>query len=46
VQLIKLVQEKVGRGSARVRAPRLALEGEELAAAERVIARALAERPA
>ena len=46
VQLIKLVQEKVGRGSARVRAPRLALEGEELATAERVIAQALAERPA
>ena len=44
VQLIKLVQEKVGRGSARVRAPRLALEGEELAAAERVIAHALAHR--
>ena len=44
VQLIKLVQEKVDRGSARVRAPRLALEGAELAAAERVIAHALAHR--
>ena len=44
VQLIKLVQEKVGRGSARVRAPRLALEGAELAAAEGVIAHALAHR--
>src|SRR5260221_12049186 len=30
VQLIKLAQEKVGRGSARVRPPRLALEGLEL----------------
>ncbi len=45
VQLIKLVQERVGRGSARVRPPRLALAGEELAEAERVVARALAERP-
>jgi len=45
VQLIKLVQERVERGSARVRAPRLALEGVELAEAERVIAEALANRP-
>src|SRR5262249_49865034 len=44
VQLIKLVQEKVGMGSARVRAPRLPLVGEELAPAEAPIATALAER--
>ena len=42
VQLIKLVQEEVGMGSARVRAPRLALAGEELAAAKKVIAAAKA----
>jgi 4-hydroxy-tetrahydrodipicolinate synthase len=46
VQLIKLVQERVGMGSARVRAPRLALEGAELQAAEATIARALETRPA
>jgi dihydrodipicolinate synthase/N-acetylneuraminate lyase len=45
VQLIKLVQERVGMGSARVRAPRLALEGAELQAAEATIARALETRP-
>ena len=37
VQLIKLVQEEVGMGSAAVRAPRLPLAGEELAAAQKVI---------
>lgn len=42
VQLIKLVQEEVGMGSARVRAPRLQLAGEELAAAKKVIATAKA----
>jgi 4-hydroxy-tetrahydrodipicolinate synthase len=46
VQLIKLVQEKVGRGSARVRPPRLELTGTELEAALKVIERALATRPA
>jgi 4-hydroxy-tetrahydrodipicolinate synthase len=44
VQLIKLVQERAGMGSARVRPPRLALAGDELAAAEAVIAAALAGR--
>lgn len=44
VQLIKLVQEKIGMGNARVRAPRLPLVGEELAQAEAVIGAALAER--
>lgn len=42
-QLIKLVQERVGWGSTRVRPPRLALTGSELEEAERVVARALAE---
>lgn len=45
VQLIKLVQEKVGRGSARVRPPRLELTGVELEKALRVIDHALANRP-
>lgn len=45
VQLIKLVQEKVGRGSARVRGPRLQLEGAELQTALREIDAALATRP-
>ncbi len=45
VQLIKLVQEHVGHGNARVRPPRLELAGAELAAAERVIQHALASRP-
>jgi 4-hydroxy-tetrahydrodipicolinate synthase len=46
VQLIKLVQEEVGKGSARVRPPRLTLEGTELAEARKIIAAALAARPA
>jgi dihydrodipicolinate synthase/N-acetylneuraminate lyase len=45
VQLIKLVQERVGRGSERVRPPRLPLEGREREAALQVIDRALATRP-
>jgi 4-hydroxy-tetrahydrodipicolinate synthase len=45
VQLIKLVQEEVGMGSARVRPPRLELEGSELETALRVIRSALAARP-
>src|ERR1051325_6211570 len=45
VQLIKLVQEEVGMGNARVRPPRLELEGEELDAALRVIRHALTTRP-
>lgn len=46
VQLIKWVQEQAGVGSARVRAPRLELEGQELAAAQAVFAQAVAMRPA
>src|ERR1051325_7364945 len=45
VQLIKLVQQEVGMGNARVRPPRLELEGEELDAALRVIRHALTTRP-
>jgi 4-hydroxy-tetrahydrodipicolinate synthase len=45
VQLIKLVQEKVGRGSATVRPPRLEVEGTELQTALREIDQALATRP-
>ncbi len=45
VQLIKLVQEKVGWGSTRVRSPRLELVGEELAATLKIIDHALATRP-
>jgi 1-pyrroline-4-hydroxy-2-carboxylate deaminase len=46
VQLIKLAQEQVGRGSERVRAPRLVLDGAERAEALSAIAQALATRPA
>ena len=42
VQLIKLVQESVGMGSAAVRAPRLVLEGRELDEARRIIEHAKA----
>jgi 4-hydroxy-tetrahydrodipicolinate synthase len=45
VQLIKLVQSRVGWGDERVRAPRLALEGEERAAALALITAALETRP-
>jgi 4-hydroxy-tetrahydrodipicolinate synthase len=45
VQLIKLAQERVGMGSARVRPPRLGLEGEELREALAVIEGALSRRP-
>jgi 4-hydroxy-tetrahydrodipicolinate synthase len=45
VQLIKLVQQEVGMGNARVRPPRLELEGEELNAALKVIRQALQTRP-
>jgi dihydrodipicolinate synthase/N-acetylneuraminate lyase len=45
VQLIKLVQEQLGVGSARVRPPRLRVEGEELAAAKTLIAEAMRHRP-
>jgi 4-hydroxy-tetrahydrodipicolinate synthase len=45
VQLIKWVQEQVGIGSARVRAPRLELHGKELEEAKAILERALATRP-
>jgi len=46
VQLIKLVQHEIGRGSPRVRPPRLELVGEELDEARKVIAEAVATHPA
>jgi 4-hydroxy-tetrahydrodipicolinate synthase len=46
VQLIKLVQQEVGMGNARVRPPRLELVGEELAGALATIRAALEARPA
>jgi len=45
VQLIKLVQEEVGMGSARVRPPRLGLIGDERESALQTIRTALATRP-
>lgn len=45
VQLIKLVQEKVNWGSARVRPPRLELEGAELQETLKIIDEALMNRP-
>ncbi|WP_199096276.1 dihydrodipicolinate synthase family protein [Dyella sp. ASV21] len=45
VQLIKLVQEKVGMGSERVRAPRLPITGAERETALRVIDHAIAHTP-
>ncbi|MBN9659791.1 MAG: dihydrodipicolinate synthase family protein [Acidobacteria bacterium] len=45
VQLIKLAQQEVGMGNARVRGPRMELTGTELAEAKAVIAEALANRP-
>lgn len=45
VQLIKLVQEKTGMGSERVRAPRLVLDGAERADALKVIEHAIATYP-
>jgi dihydrodipicolinate synthase/N-acetylneuraminate lyase len=45
VQEIKFVQSEVGHGSARVRPPRLELEGEELAAARETVRQALARPP-
>ena len=44
VQLIKLVQEEVGMGDARVRPPRLTLEGAEFAQARQTVQAALAHR--
>jgi len=45
VQLIKLVQQEVGMGNARVRPPRLELAGAELDEALKVIRHALETRP-
>jgi 1-pyrroline-4-hydroxy-2-carboxylate deaminase len=45
VQLIKLVQEKVGMGSERVRAPRLPVAGAEREHALKVIEHAIATQP-
>jgi 4-hydroxy-tetrahydrodipicolinate synthase len=45
VQLIKLAQELVGMGNARVRPPRLELTGEELDFAKATLESALAQRP-
>jgi 4-hydroxy-tetrahydrodipicolinate synthase len=45
VQLIKLVQEEMGLGSERVRAPRLALEGAEREMALGIIHERLSSRP-
>lgn len=45
VQKIKLTQERVGRGNARVRGPRLELSGTELEETLAVIQRGIAERP-
>jgi len=45
VQLIKLVQQEVGMGNARVRPPRLELVGEELEQARAIIRAALSSRP-
>jgi 1-pyrroline-4-hydroxy-2-carboxylate deaminase len=45
VQLINLVQEQVGVGSARVRPPRLELTGSELDGARTIIAHALSAHP-
>lgn len=45
VQLIKLVQEEVGWGSARVRPPRMELVGDELAETLTIIDTAIATRP-
>lgn len=46
VQLIKLAQQEVGQGSARVRPPRLELAGIELEEALKTIRHAIATRPA
>lgn len=45
VQLIKLVQDELGVGSARVRAPKLEIVGEELEATRKLIHDAMKNRP-
>ena len=46
VQSIKLAEQIMGRGSERVRMPRMPLSGARRAAAEKIIRDALAVRPA
>jgi 4-hydroxy-tetrahydrodipicolinate synthase len=45
VQLIKLVQEEIGKGSARVRPPRMEIVGKELEDVKAIIQQALDTRP-
>jgi dihydrodipicolinate synthase/N-acetylneuraminate lyase len=45
VQLIKLVQQEAGMGSARVRPPRLEMAGGELESAQALIRKVLSKRP-
>ncbi|HVW77268.1 MAG TPA: dihydrodipicolinate synthase family protein [Alloacidobacterium sp.] len=45
IQLIKLVQQELGVGSARVRGPRLEITGAELTEAKKIVAEALKTRP-
>ena len=45
IQLIKHVQEELGVGSARVRAPRMQLDGDELAATQSAVRHAMSHRP-
>ncbi len=45
IQLIKQVQQELGVGSARVRAPRMQLTGEELAATQAAVRDAIENRP-
>jgi 1-pyrroline-4-hydroxy-2-carboxylate deaminase len=45
VQLIKLVQEEVGHGNARVRPPRLELEGAEREAVVALVKKSLVAKP-
>ncbi len=45
IQLIKLVQQELGIGNARVRAPKLELVGEELEATRKLIRHAIQNRP-
>jgi 1-pyrroline-4-hydroxy-2-carboxylate deaminase len=45
VQLIKLVQEEIGKGSARVRPPRMEIVGKELEDVKAIIQHALDTRP-
>lgn len=46
IQLIKQVQQETGTGNARVRPPRLQVNGEELEVTRRIVQAALRDRPA